>query len=153
MQILSDLTEEGADAKKVMQHEDKIRYPHKGPGVLVSATMSISVCVCVCVCACVCVCMCVCVCVCVFVCVCVHMHVFRDIRTCVVALLSNSSRHKHHRGMYMHIFCICLASCLRSIWEALVRQQFSSWVSRCQCLRSGCECLHSHLTYLPYIHA
>ena len=43
VQILGDLTEERADAKRVMQHENKMRYPHKGPGVLISATMSISV--------------------------------------------------------------------------------------------------------------
>ena len=32
VQILNDLTEEGADDKRVTQHEDRIRYRDRAPG-------------------------------------------------------------------------------------------------------------------------
>ena len=49
VQTLNDLTEAGADAKKVVQHEDKIRYPHKAPGVyLQPGVCACRVCVWVC---------------------------------------------------------------------------------------------------------
>ena len=52
VQTLNDLTEAGADAKKVVQHEDKIRYPHKAPGVYLQPDVcACRVCVCGCVCA------------------------------------------------------------------------------------------------------
>lgn len=88
-------------------------------------------------------------------CLCVYTCVYSDTYVHVLLLLymlSNSLGHEHRRGVYMCLFCICLASHLHSLWEAFVRQQFSSWVGRNQCLCSGCKCLHCHLTYVPYVH-
>lgn len=49
VQTLNELTEAGADAKKVVQHKDKIRYLHKAPGVYLQPDVcTCRVCVCVC---------------------------------------------------------------------------------------------------------